>query len=75
MAKHGEIAHLKTTEEEGRGAPVWTERWALMDGGDDEHKYGDGECEHVDRFNGYTAKTWNISSNRRKAPVIWSVDI
>ena len=30
VVKHGEIAHLKTTEEEGRGAPVWTERWALM---------------------------------------------
>ena len=30
VAKHGEIAHLKTTEAEGRTAPVWTDRWVLM---------------------------------------------
>lgn len=27
VAKHGEIAHLKTTEAEGRTAPVWTDRF------------------------------------------------
>ena len=30
VAKHGEIADLKTTEGEGRTAPVWTDRWALV---------------------------------------------
>ena len=31
--------------------------------------------EYLNRFNNYTAQNWNINSNRKKAPVIWFVDI
>ena len=31
--------------------------------------------EYLNRFNNYTAQNWNINSNRKKAPVIWLVDI